>query len=463
MKFGVIFICSIAGAGCFAHLAFGATPTNLARWGTPMLGAGANLTGSDDVTVAHFGPVGEINDGVANSNFAANGFTIDGNGQMGANGNGADTFAGEITTNLFDFVGVLFSELQFGVASVRVQNFLANDGGWWGANGVVAGGVPLTAADLTAPQVQVTTDGGASWAIVAGVTSDYVSQYTGVVRGTGFPNATSGPFATFNFTPQNGINGIRLIGSGGGPADGNGFIGVNEFEAIGVAQNLTLEVNTTVGRVRLINEVQSSISLNFYQITSSKGSLDVAGWNSLENPSGNPAGFPSGDGSGNGWEEFGNLNEKIVAEAFLQGVSTLAPGESLSLGNLFAGGDQDLALRYRTSTGRFVDVPAVYVTGLPGDFDGDHDADGRDFLAWQRELGSTLDATDFGDWAEYFGTSPSTTVVINVPEPGTHGLLVGLAVSGAAFLRAADSAHLCCVPGPRAVDTWPWIPLSTNT
>lgn len=428
MKFGVGFICSVVCAWCFAHLAFGATPTNLARWGTPLLGAGANLMGSDDVTIDHFGPLGEINDGIANSNFAPDGFTIDANGQQGANGNGVDTFAGGVTTNPFDFVGVLFSEPQFGVASVRVQNFLANDGGWWGANGVVAGGVPLVAGDLTAPQVQVTVDGGATWTNVAGVASDYVAQYTGVVRGTGFPNATSGPFATFQFAAQDGIDGIRLVGSAGGPADGNGFIGVNEFEAFGIAQTLTLEVNTTVGRVRLINEVQSPISLNFYQITSTAGSLDLANWNSLEIPIRNPDGFPSGDGSGNGWEELGNLNQKIVAEAFLQSYSSLAPGESLSLGNLFAGGVQDLALRYRTTVGRFVDVPATYVTGLPGDFDGDVDADGRDFLVWQREFGSTLDAWDFADWKENFGAANLLAAAAVVPEPTAALLLLGLSL-----------------------------------
>jgi hypothetical protein len=131
------------------------------------------------------------------------------------------------------------------------------------------------------------------------------------VRGTGFPFATSGPFATFNFAAQNGIDGIRLIGSGGGPADGNGFIGVNEFEVLGVPQRLTLEVNTLTGRVRLVNHVQSSIVFDLYRIESAAGSLNISegGWNSLGNPASNPAGFPSGNGTGNGWEELGNLSE----------------------------------------------------------------------------------------------------------------------------------------------------------
>ncbi|HEX6961934.1 MAG TPA: hypothetical protein VF175_08720, partial [Lacipirellula sp.] len=231
---------------------------NIAPLGSPIIGASSSLT-TLGVIVDHTGPIEEVNDGVFNPNLAPNGFTINADGQTGPNGNGVDTFAGGVTDNRFDFVGVLFAEPQYGVTSVRVQNFIANDGGWWGENGVVAGGVPLEAADLAAPAVQITDDGGMTWSTIAALSDDYVAQYTGVVRGTGFPLATSGPFATFNIPEQNGVNGIRLIGSGGGPADGNGFIGVNEFEVTGTPQRLTLEVNTLTGRVRLVNEVQSAI------------------------------------------------------------------------------------------------------------------------------------------------------------------------------------------------------------
>ena len=40
---------------------------------------------------------------------------------------------------------------------------------------------------------------------------------------------------------------------------------------------------------------------------------------------------------------------------------------------------------------------------MPGDFDGDHDADGVDFLVWQRGFGSTHTAADFADWGDHFG------------------------------------------------------------
>ncbi|MCC6494283.1 MAG: hypothetical protein IT424_14825, partial [Pirellulales bacterium] len=165
---------------------------NLARIGTPLLGVGVGVTGAGDVTVTHQGPLGEVNDGVLNLNLAADGFQISADGQSGPDGNGADTYAAGISTGAFDFVGVQFAESQYGVTSVRVQNYLANDGGWWGPTNVAAGGAPLGPGDLIAPQVQVSSDGGGSWRTVS-ASSDYVSLYQGVVRGSGFPKATSGP------------------------------------------------------------------------------------------------------------------------------------------------------------------------------------------------------------------------------------------------------------------------------
>lgn len=71
---------------------------------------------------------------------------------------------------------------------------------------------------------------------------------------------------------------------------------------LGVSQELSLEVNTLTGRVRLVNEVQSPIAIDFYQIKSASDSLNLtaAGWNSLQNPSLNPAGFVAGSGVGDG-------------------------------------------------------------------------------------------------------------------------------------------------------------------
>ncbi|NOY40572.1 MAG: PEP-CTERM sorting domain-containing protein [Planctomycetes bacterium] len=62
----------------------------------------------------------------------------------------------------------------------------------------------------------------------------------------------------------------------------------------------------------------------------------------------------------------------------------------------------------------------------PGDFDGDGDVDGFDFLKWQRgETSSPLSEQDLSDWEENFGTLNSgATAATAVPEPSTLLLLV---------------------------------------
>ena len=72
--------------------------------------------------------------------------------------------------------------------------------------------------------------------------------------------------------------------------------------------------------------------------------------------------------------------------------------------------------------------------GTPGDFDGDSDVDGRDFLLWQRGYGSEYDANHLTEWQANYG-SPSGPIVgvTAVPEPSTALLLLVLGASSLRF------------------------------
>ncbi len=69
-------------------------------------------------------------------------------------------------------------------------------------------------------------------------------------------------------------------------------------------------------------------------------------------------------------------------------------------------------------TSAFKEFPSV--VGLPGDFDGDNDVDGADFLVWQRDTtGKSL-----SDWQSNFGTVGSAAAATGaVPEPSSLLLL----------------------------------------
>jgi hypothetical protein len=86
------------------------------------------------------------------------------------------------------------------------------------------------------------------------------------------------------------------------------------------------------------------------------------------------------------------------------------------------------------------DAPSV---ALPGDFDGDGDVDGRDFLAWQRgESPDPLSAGDLEDWQTNYGmTAPVVAEAVTaVPEPSGLLLLVSWLATGAWGRRSSRRA-----------------------
>ncbi len=206
---------------------------NIAPNGTAIMGLADDLAGAGPIAHSNGPATTEINDGISGT--PGDAVVINGDGSTAALGNGTDTWAGAIPEvgKEYDYVGVEWGIPVDDVTQVTIQHFLANDGGWWGPTDTVAGGAPLAAGDITAPTLQVTTD-GSTWTDVA-TTNDYVAALTGNVRGTGFPNATVSAVATFDFAEQDAIVGIRLIENAAGNAatDANGFISAIEFTVEG--------------------------------------------------------------------------------------------------------------------------------------------------------------------------------------------------------------------------------------
>lgn len=113
-------------------------------------------------------------------------------------------------------------------------------------------------------------------------------------------------------------------------------------------------------------------------------------------------------------------------------LSTLEDVEALVLGSpdwIFSGTPSVTGILGSVIVTNFVD--------LPGDFDGDGDVDGNDFLKWQVDA---LSATELDDWEMNFGTGVSVaSVAVAVPEPSSILLLgvLGLIPVFASRRRAA--------------------------
>jgi hypothetical protein len=104
--------------------------------------------------------------------------------------------------------------------------------------------------------------------------------------------------------------------------------GVNgKLAQLYINQQLVLNVNRDTGAVSITNPGTAGVAFDGYAVQSSLGNLNTsdAVWNSLEEQPGV---------AGSGWVEA-NPNANRVAELRSSGVSTLGPGQSWSLGNVF--------------------------------------------------------------------------------------------------------------------------------
>jgi hypothetical protein len=86
--------------------------------------------------------------------------------------------------------------------------------------------------------------------------------------------------------------------------------------------------------------------------------------------------------------------------------------------------------------GDITDVISYTLATAPtqqGDFDGDSDVDGADFLKWQKELGGPLTAADLALWKANYGAS-AIGAIGAVPEPAS-GIVAAMTAAALALAR----------------------------
>jgi hypothetical protein len=223
--------------------------------------------------------------------------------------------------------------------------------------------------------------------------------------------------------------GLYTLNQSGGP----NFDNFEIFDFI----PLTLTVDRATGNVTLKNTSTDPIQFDYYEIDSASGSLNLSGWNSLDDQN-----FQSvGPGDHQKFQEAGGSDAFELAEVFLETQATfptLAPNSMVSLGAAYNNSinGEDLVLSYRLPTGAIFNASIEYVgtaPGLMGDYNNNGTVDAADYVIWRKTDGSNQ--AGYNTWRTNFGrtagSGSSLANSVSVPEPVTWSL-VGMALLVAA-------------------------------
>jgi hypothetical protein len=215
---------------------------------------------------------------------------------------------------------------------------------------------------------------------------------------------------------------------------------------------LSVSVNKNTGAISMTNNAAIPVNVDFYRLASPGMALSLVGWNSLDDQNydavdGGDAGSVAGDSDGEGWDEAGGSNASQLVEFFLgESGSTIAPSETLNLGNAFntsvfgPGNNGDLTFTFGLVGGLQITGNVNYVSGpagVLGDYNNNGSVDAADYVLWRnggplQNEGVTPNSTtpeDFNFWRARFGANSGSAAASSaaVPEPVALSLAVVLA------------------------------------
>jgi hypothetical protein len=290
-----------------------------------------------------------------------------------------------------------------------------------------------------------------------------VTAVDALVVGGGFQHITlnlGNPTATFFNRPAHWMPidpnndppiSLEFNAQGGPAATVTQIYEIDNVELVlDIAPSLALVVDPTSGKARVRNVSGADLTFDYYRIESTNGSLLTAnfngttGWSSLDDQ-----GIDSiGAGTGESWDEVTAASSaNRLVEQFLLGGTTLAAGQSVSLGapvNPAILNSQLNTLSFRLGgpdydAEAFGSVIFEDLSGLLGDFNEDDKVDAADYVVWRKngtnplpnDNGLTTAAARFNLWRANFGNTPGSGASLdpgNVPEPCT-GCLVALVIA----------------------------------
>ncbi|MDZ4659760.1 MAG: hypothetical protein SH868_19475 [Bythopirellula sp.] len=228
-----------------------------------------------------------------------------------------------------------------------------------------------------------------------------------------------------------GALGTDLVFTYSEPGNPNQIFGQVVYEGAGRTNSLILSIDPTDGQATLINDAPGAISLEGLSILSDATAL-VPG-NYIDSATPNITVPP-------GINTTSAISELVTNPA---NPFVLAGDATFNLGNIFNTASPQSGITFEfvrpgenlVRTGLVVFEEA---TGQDGDFDGDGDVDGRDFLVWQRGGSPTpFSSGDLALWQTNYGVGPLTASVNSVPEPSSISLVM-LMICTTCALRFRD-------------------------
>jgi hypothetical protein len=246
-----------------------------------------------------------------------------------------------------------------------------------------------------------------------GVTS-YQTDYSFV----GGAQNRSGSFTDNNLGASAAMTSFNAVGFLLNASTGAGTLSNIDVSA---PKELRLRVNTNTGLTTITNATNVGFNINYYEIRSAGGALNLSGWNSLDDQD-----LTTG---GAAWNEAGGSSGVILSEFNVQGTKSIAQSTSLSLGNAFnVGGAHDLTFAYAAPDGTLQTAWVEYFAGLTGDYNNDGKVDAGDYVVWRKT--GINGAQGYTDWRANFGLPPGSgsgaglSGTSAVPEPAAFLLIL---------------------------------------
>jgi hypothetical protein len=236
--------------------------------------------------------------------------------------------------------------------------------------------------------------------------------------------------------------------------------------------NLVLTIDPHTGEAAIRNASPFfDAAITAYTITSASGLLKTSNgnWNSLQDQ-----GLP-------GWDQADNASATRLTEFKTSGAMTLAKNTGFLVlgspvdvtGNLPSA--SDFIFEFLLGSGQVlqgvVQLGSIAVTGH-GDYDGDGDVDGADFLKWQRTAGGAVapvgsaadgnnngvvDTADLSVWRAAFTGTSTVAVLTPTPEPTAFVLCCFVIAVASRYAAASRLRSLAELGLPRLPN---WFPAS---